>query len=240
MLSLENEESPIRHEHISFVLTSNFLLSFQERPGDVFEPVRNRLQSGKGRLRHRKTDYLLYTLIDVVVDNYFSIVNKLTDKVAALEEQLLEDDSPHIVQEIVTQSKQLLYLRRAILPLREAIRTLLKEEDDLIEEPTIAFFNNVLDNLQQVASDLEMSREMLSGLMNLHQSNLSNRMNEVMKTLTIIATIFIPLTFVAGIYGMNFQYMPELGWEYSYPIAIGFMALPGIVMFIYMKRKNWF
>jgi magnesium transporter len=239
MLKINEETRLIEQEHVSFILGDYFLISFQETRQDVFEPVRYRLEGHKGRIRKRNIDYLLYALIDVIVDNYYTITEEINDHMNNLEDELINDPQHNVVQRITHQKRQIIELRKIVYPLREALRKL-NNEEELIQDHTMRFFDDVYSHVDHVISTMESQREILSGFMDLYMSTISNRMNNVMKTLTTIATIFIPLTFVAGVYGMNFEYMPELGWENGYFIALGVMFLLGIGMYIYMRMQKWF
>lgn len=238
MLSI-NEHQEIDQEHMSFILGSNYLISFQEKKGDVLEPVRKRVEAGLGKARNKGADYLLYALIDVVVDNYYYVIENMNDELTEIELKLLDQTKEDLIYVIHENKRNLFMLRKAVTPLRENLRKLSTSENKLIARDNQKYFNDVLDHLNHISQDMETQRDMLSGFVDLYNSNLSNKMNEVMKTLTIIATIFIPLTFIAGIYGMNFQNMPELSWPYGYYAALVVMAILGIGMYIYMKRKDW-
>ena len=240
MLSINPETHRIEQEHVSLILGDNYLLSFQERKVDVLKPLRERLQNAKGRIRTRRVDYLLYTLIDVIVDNYYLVTEDLNEKIAELELEMLADPDHGSVEKVAGYKKRLLHLKRVIFPLREALRRLTKEEDEIITSQTVHYIEDVISNVEHIIQTMETQREMLTQLMELYMSTLSNRMNNVMKTLTVIATIFIPLTFVAGVYGMNFEYMPELEWKWGYPAVWGVMFVMGLIMLLYMKSKKWF
>ena len=239
MLRLNPETRLIEQEHVSFILGSFYLISFQETRQDVFEPVRLRLEGHKGRIRKRGIDYLLYALVDVIVDNYYSITEGINDHMNHLEDELINDPRHDVVERITHQKRQIIELRKTVYPLREALRKL-NSEDELIHDNTRRFLDDVYSHVDHVVSTMESQREILTGFMDLYMSTISNRMNNVMKTLTTIATIFIPLTFVAGLYGMNFQYMPELGFRNGYFYALGAMAVMGVGMYIYMRKQKWF
>jgi magnesium transporter len=239
MLSLSEKKREVRSEQVSLILGSNFVISFQETEGDVFDSVRDRIRSGKGRLRKMGPDYLAYTLIDSIVDNYFLTLEKLGEKVEFIEEELVSDPGRKTLQEIHILKREMIYLRKSVWPLREVISGLERVESDLIKESTGIFLRDVYDHTIQVIDTVETYRDMLSGMLDMYLSSVSNRMNEVMKVLTIIATIFIPLTFIAGVYGMNFRYMPELGWRWGYFIVLGLMVVIGILMVLFFRRKKW-
>ena len=239
MMSVDPKHQSVEQEHVSFILGKHYLISFQERKKDVFEPVRRRLEAHKGRIRQRGVDYLLYALIDVIVDNYYTITEEYSDQLADLEDELIYRPQERAIERITHYKRQLTELRKHIYPLREALQTLISQEN-LVEQQTLRFFGDVASHVEHAINTMEQQRESLTTFMDLYMTTLSNKMNNVMKTLTIIATIFIPLTFVAGIYGMNFDNMPELHYEYGYPIALGSMLVTGLVMYIYMRNREWF
>ncbi len=240
MLSFQGKKREVQSEQVSLILGPNFVISFQESVGDVFDPVRDRIRSGKGRLRKMGPDYLAYALIDAVVDNYFFVLEKLGEKVEEVEEELVNDPSRKTLQEIHVLKREMIYLRKSVWPLREVISGLTRTESKLVSESTGIFLRDVYDHTVQVIDTVETFRDMLSGMLDIYLSSISNRMNEVMKVLTIIATIFIPLTFIAGIYGMNFKFMPELEWHWGYFIILGVMIVVAVWMLIFFKRKKWF
>lgn len=227
-------------EQVSFILGTNYVLSFQESEGDVFDSVRERIRTKKGRIRNLGADYLLYTLIDSVVDNYFAIIETMGNKIEELEDNLFSGNAKEeITTEIQSLKREVLKVRRAIFPLREIINRIEKSQHRLIHKKTIHFFRDIYDHIIQVSENIDIYREMIWGLMDMYMTTISNKMNEVMKVLTIIATIFIPLTFIAGIYGMNFENMPELNYKYSYFVLWGVMIVLFIGMLFYFKRKKW-
>jgi len=239
MLSFDEETDSVVSEQLSLIVGDRYLFSFQERYGDVFEPVRERLRHGKGRIRSRGTDYLAYALIDAVVDNYFRILEAMGDTIEDLEDQVMTRPTAEGLHRIHHLRREMLVVRRAIWPLREALGQMYRGEMDLISEETQLFMRDVYDHAVQVIDTTETLREVLSGAMDLYLSGVSNRMNEVMKVLTIIATIFIPLSFFAGLYGMNFEYMPELGIRWAYPALLSFMAIVSGGMLWAFRRKGW-
>jgi magnesium transporter len=240
MLTYDHEEGLVKAEQFSLILGPHYVLSFQEKGGDVFEPVRERLRKGKGRMRKRGPDYLLYALIDAIVDNYFVVLERMAEGIEILEEGIMTDPSSDLLNQIHHLKRELIYLRKSVWPLREAISALERGESGLVQENTAIYLRDVYDHTIQVVDTVETFRDMVSGMLDVYLSNVSNRMNEVMKVLTIIATIFIPMTFLAGIYGMNFKYMPELEWFWGYPIVWFIMLLVGLVMVLYFRRKKWF
>ncbi|MHC4721807.1 MAG: magnesium/cobalt transporter CorA [Planctomycetota bacterium] len=239
MLSYNNADSPIQSEQVSLVLGQNFVISFQEAVGDVFEQIRDRIRNAKGRIRKMSADYLAYTLIDAIVDNYFLILEKMGEQIESMEEELIAKPSDKTVRRIHALKRELIFLRKSVWPLRELVNSMEKTESTLISDSTGPYLRDVYDHTIQVIDTVESFRDMVSGMLDIYLSSISNRMNAVMKVLTIIATIFIPLTFIAGIYGMNFKFMPELEWRWAYFIVLIIMAVVAAVMLIYFKRKKW-
>lgn len=239
MLYVDEVTNEIRSEQVSLVLGKNFLISFQEVKGDVFDNVRERIRKGRGRIRKGGVDYLAYALIDAVVDHYFVILEKIGAAIEALEEDLLAEPTIETMQSIHDLKRELIYLRKQVWPIREVINTVAKGELPLVQENTSVFFRDVHDHTIQIVEIIESYRDVLSGMIDLYLSTISNRMNEVMKVLTIIATIFIPITFVAGIYGMNFKYMPELEWKWGYLAVWCLIGGAALLMIGFFKRKKW-
>src|SRR5512143_241125 len=227
-------------EQISIVVGSNFVLSFQEGiEGDVFNLIRERLRSGKGRIRKMSADYLAYALLDAVVDNYFVILEKFGDKIELLETELIENPSQQTVQRIYQLKRELIFLHNAVWPLREVVNSMTKHESPLVRESTSPYLRDVYDHVIHVIDSVDIYREMISSMLDMYLSSVSNRLNEVMKVLTVISLIFMPITFIAGVYGMNFKNMPELEWRYGYFYSLIGMFGIGVAMFIYFKRKQW-
>jgi magnesium transporter len=239
MLQFDDEKREIISEQVSLILGKNFLFTFQEKAGDVFEPVRDRLRQYKGRIRTMGADYLAYALLDAIVDNYFLVLEKLGDQIENLEELLVNNPTEETLITIHKLKREMIFLRKSVWPLRETISGLERSESPLIQKSTGIYLRDVYDHTIQVIDTVESFRDMVSGMLDIYLSSVSNRMNEVMKVLTIIATIFIPLTFLAGIYGMNFEFMPELGWKLSYPLVWLFMIGVAILMIFYFRRKRW-
>jgi len=239
MLSYSEQSQSVEIEQVSLVLGPNFVISFQERVGDVFEQVRERIRNAKGRVRKMGADYLAYTLIDAIVDNYFVILERLGERIESMEEEVVGDPTGKTVQQIHSLKREMISLRKSIWPLRELIAGLEKSESSLIKDTTDIYLRDVYDHTIQIIDTVESFRDMVSGMLDIYLSSLSNKMNAVMKVLTIIATLFIPLTFVAGIYGMNFKYMPELEWRWAYPIVLLIMVAVAVVMLIYFRKKKW-
>jgi len=231
---------PIETEQVSLILGSNFVISFQEgKEGDVFNPVRERIKGGKGLVRKMGSDYLVYSLIDTIVDHYFLILERLGEKIELLEEELVAHPTYTTLHEIRKFKNEMIFVRRVVWPLREVVSGLGRKESPLIKETTEVYLRDVYDHTIQVMDTVEVYREMLSGMLDIYLSSVSNRLNSVMKVLTIIATIFMPLTFIAGIYGMNFKYMPELGWRWGYPTVWLVVVVIGISMLVYFRKRKW-
>ncbi len=217
----------------------NFVLSFQERIGDVFDFVRDRIRNGKGRIRKLGSDYLAYSLLDAIVDSYFVVLEKLGEKIETLEEEVVTNPRERTLRQIHALKHEMITLRRSIWPLRELISGLQRSESPLIAKSTSVYLRDVYDHTIQIIDTIESFRDMVTGMLDIYLSSLSNRMNAVMKVLTIIATLFIPLTFIAGIYGMNFKNMPELQWRYGYAAVWGVMIVVAAIMLVYFRRKKW-
>jgi magnesium transporter len=245
MLTLDPENDRIHSEQFSFVVGKNFVISFQERTGDVFDPVRDRIRKSSPRVRFMDSDYLAYTLFDAVVDHYFTILEAMGERIEDIEAKLLEDPGPENLESIHELKRELIYMRKAVWPLREVIGGLERIGSEFIHDTTYAYLRDLYEHTIQVIDTVETFRDMVSGLLDIYLSSVSNKMNEVMKVLTIIATIFIPLGFLAGIYGMNFDTsasswnMPELGMRYGYLLFWVAAVLIGGGLFIFFKRKKW-
>ena len=239
MLYYDADENIVA-EQISFVLGDNYVLTFQEAEGDVFDSVRDRLRFAKGRIRGLGSDHLLYALIDAVVDHYFIVNETMGNKVEDLEDLLFTGIvKDNLNKQVLELKKELLKVRRVIFPLRDIINRIEKSEHKLIKQRTLQFYRDIYDHIIQLSDTIDIYREMVFSLMDMYMTSISNKMNEVMKVLTIMATIFIPLTFIAGIYGMNFDHMPELHYQYSYYILWGVMIVIFLGMLYYFKRKKW-
>lgn len=235
----DGPDHTISEEQVSLVAGPNLLISFQEKEGDVFQGVRNRIRKGNPRIRRMGADYLCYALLDAIIDNYFLVMESIGEKIEALEEELISDPGEDTLQAIHSLRGEIIFLRRQIWPLREVISELSRGEYSQISEETEIFLRDVYDHTIQVMDALETFREVIAGMFDMYMSSISNKMNQVMKVLTIIATIFIPVTFVAGIYGMNFSFMPELEWKWGYPAVWGVMLTLITIMVIYFKKKRW-
>jgi len=239
MLHTTPGTTEVQSEQLSLVLGRNVILSFQERPGDAFAAVRERLKRPGGRLRNSGADYLCYALLDAVIDHYFLVAEVFGEAIEALEELLLADSAPDPLNTLHGFKRELSQLRRAVWPLREVMGLLGRDESPLIDSGTLPFLRDAQDHANQVSDSVDAFRDMLASLQDLAMFNLSNRLNDVMKVLTIFASIFVPLTFVAGIYGMNFEHMPELGWRWSYPAF--WVVIVGMIggMLLYFRRRKW-
>ena len=239
MLRFNEDKGKIEDEQLSLIVGSSFVISFQEYEGDVFDPIRTRIREDKGIIRKSKSDYLAYTLIDTIVDNYFVIFEKIEEDAEKIEEKLSSRATPESLQEINTLKREIISIRRAIWPLREFLGMIGKGDSTLFAESTILYLRDVYDHTIQLIDMADTLREIISDLTNLYLSAVSNRLNEIMKVLTIISTIFIPMTFLAGVYGMNFENMPELKLRLGYPSVLLVMVGIGVVMLIYFRRKRW-
>ncbi len=235
----DHERARLENEQISIVLGAKTVITFQERAGDVFNPIRKRIRDGRGQIRQLGADYLAYSLIDVVVDNYFGVLEQLGDEIEEVEVELMERPTPDVLRVIQRLKRTTIGVRRAVWPLREVINVILRGDIQLFSQPTQVFLRDVYDHTVRVVDIAETFREMVGGMLDIYLSQVSNRMNETMKVLTVIATIFIPLTFIAGVYGMNFDNMPELHWRYGYWYVWGVMALAGILLVLLFRRKHW-
>ena len=239
MLQYDEKLNETIGEQISLIVGPNYVISFQEREGDIFNPIRDRIKNGKGRIRRAGADYLAYALLDTIVDHYFVILEALGEEIESLEEELVAHPTPGTLHTIHRLKGEMIFLRKSVWPLREVVNGLERGDSPLIAESTTIYLRDVYDHTIQVIETIETFRESVTGMLDIYLSSISNRMNEVMKVLTIIATIFIPLTFLAGIYGMNFEHMPELGWTSAYPLLLIAMATIGIIMVIYFKHRRW-
>lgn len=239
MLQWHEATHEIEHEHVSLVLGPTYVLSFQERPGDVFGWVRDRLRNAKGRIRTQQSDYLFYALLDAIVDGYFLVLDKIGDAIEALEDETITAPSSQIIHRLNALKHELIALRKAVLPLREAVSSLLKAEHPLVARTTVPFLRDLYDHILHTTDLIDSYRELLNSLFDVYLSLVSQRTNEIMKVLTIFTAIFIPLTFLVGVYGMNFDVLPELHWRYSYAALWGGMLALGGGLLWWFKRKRW-
>jgi magnesium transporter len=232
-------DDEVASEQVSLILGPNYVLSFQEKEGPLFEGIRDRIRNGKGRLRKMGPDYLVHALLDTIIDHYFVVLEKLGEKIEYLEEELVTRPTPVTLREMHKLKRDVIFLRKALWPLREVIASLERRESPLIKESTVIYLRDIYDHTIQVIDNIETFRDMLSGMLDIYLSSISNRMNEIMKVLTIISTLFIPLTFIVGLYGMNFKYMPELSWSWGYPLVLLLMLAVTVFMLFYFRRKKW-
>lgn len=237
MIYVENGE--LHQEQVSIVFNDKFIFTFQESDRKIFAPIKERLQVVNTRMRKGGPDYMAYAITDIIIDYYFLVLEELNDTIEEIEDALWASRDSDALPQIHKVRRQLLQFRKSVWPLRESINSLVRDESKLVQKETRLFLRDVADHTYQIVDNLDNNREMISSLHDMHQTNISNRMNEVMKVLTIISTIFIPLTFIAGIYGMNFSNMPELSWKYSYPITWVLMIIITIGMIFFFKKKNW-
>jgi magnesium transporter len=230
----------IDYEQISFVLGTNFLISFQEKEGDIFEGFRGRIKQDLGKVRKKQADYLLYRLLDIIIDSYYTVLDRIGDIIDEIEEDIHANPSNRNFNRIQQLRKELIYLRRAVYPLRDALNKIIKGESVFVQEENLRYYSDIYDHVVHLTDSLDIYKDLSSSLLDIYMNTLNTRMNEVMKVLTVISTIFMPLTFIVGIYGMNFDYMPELRWHYGYYGVLGIMAAIAIVMLAFFKKKKWF
>ncbi|NIA22588.1 MAG: magnesium/cobalt transporter CorA [Proteobacteria bacterium] len=240
MFTFNEKKKKIEIEQVSMIIGHNYVLTFQERKGDVFGIVRKRLENDKGRIRRLGADYLAYTLIDAIVDNYFIVIENVGEEIDRIENRLIVNPNSSILKTIHKLKKEMILVLKSVWPLREVIGNLRISESTCIEKTTSIYFRDIYEHVLQFIDAVEIYRDMISGQLDIYLSSINNKMNDIMKFLTIIATIFIPPTFIAGIYGMNFKNMPEYRWWFGYPVVLGVMGLIMIVMVIYFKKKKWF
>jgi magnesium transporter len=234
------EARVIDYEQISFVLGSDFLISFQEKEGDLFNGFRDRIRLDLGKVRKKKADYLLYRLIDIIVDNYYNVLDKVGDLIEEIEENVYEDPSNKTFYKIQSLKKELIFLRKALYPLREALSKIVKGESEFILEENMRYYSDVYDHVAHLIDSLDTYKDLISSLLDIHINAMNTKLNEVMKVLTVFSTIFMPLTFIVGVYGMNFDVMPELQWTWGYYGVWGIMVLVVIAMILYFRKKKWF
>ena len=239
MINMDPETDEITIEQVSIVTFKNVVITFQERHGDVFDPVRKRIRDNRPRIRRRGTDYLAYTLLDAVVDGYFLTFESLNDRIENLETSIIEKPTKAILDEIYQLKRAILSLRKSIVPSREMINNLVHEEIAVISADTTPYLRDLYDHIVQILETADHFRDILNGMIDAYNSILGNKMNEVMKVLTIIATLFIPLTFIAGVYGMNFAYIPELAWKWGYFAVMGLMFALAVFMLLHFRKKGW-
>ena len=240
MLGYNNKKNGMTTEQVSLIFGRNFVISFQEGiEGDLFDPIRERLRTDKGRIRKMGPDYLAYSLLDSIIDNYFLVLEKLGEKIELLEDELVANPVQKTLHSIHAMKRELIFLRKSVWPLREVISGLSKSESSLIVDSTKIYLRDIYDHTIQVIATIETFRDMATGMLDIYLSSTSNRLNAVMKVLTVIATIFMPLTFITGIYGMNFKYMPEREWEWGYPVVLLVMITIAAAMLVFFRKKKW-
>ncbi len=239
ILDFKKDTRHIGIDQVSLILGDGYVLMFQEEQESLFDTLRKRIRESKGRVRRMKSDYLLYAILDIIVDHYFVNLEQISDHIETIEQELISDPAPETLNEIYRLKREVLFLRKSVWPLRESVSRLEKADSPLVTDSIAPYLRDLYDHTIQAIDSIETSRDLLSGMLDLYLSSVSNRMNQVMKMLTIIATIFIPLTFIVGIYGMNFENMPELEWHYAYYAVLGFMFAVAIGMLIWFRRNGW-
>jgi magnesium transporter len=240
MLTYDKKESHVKSEQVSLVLGPSFVLSFQEDIGDVWDSVRERLRNNKGRTRKEGTDYLAYSLMDAIVDNYFNIMEKLGDDIEDIEEELITVPTRDTLRVVHDLKREMIALRKSVWPLRDVIHNLQDTDNPVISPNTKIYLRDIYDHTIQIIDNIESARDIVSGMLDIYLSSVSNRLNEIVKVLTILSAIFIPLTFIAGVYGMNFDHMPELSQPWAYPAVLLMMAVVAAGLVTYFKLKKWF
>lgn len=239
LLKYIEKSDEIISEQVSLIMGANFVISFMESETNIFNPVRERIRTGKGHIRKMGSDYLAYSLADAIVDNYFVIMEKIGEKIEVMEEELVTNPTRETLKSFHNLQRELIFLRKSVWPLREVVNNLQRGESSLIHKSTRIYLRDIYDHTIEVIDIIEGLRDTVSRMLDIYLSSISNKLNEIMKVLTIIATIFIPLTFIAGVYGMNFEYMPELKWQWGYPVIWIVMAAIGILMLNYFRTKKW-
>jgi len=238
-LEVTDVEFMVKQEQISLLLFKNILFTFKEKRDDLFDPVVKRLQAEKGRLREQSTDYLAYIILDTVVDGYFAMQDSLDIFTANIEEKLFERPGPELLSRIQQVKREMIFVKKSLSPLREMLAALERSDSKLLSEKTHIYLRDVYDHAIRVIESVDSYRDLITGMLEIYLSSVSNRLNEIMKVLTVFSTIFIPLTFITGIYGMNFQNMPELKWPWSYPILWGIFITIPLVLLIYFRKRKW-
>ncbi|MGB8856367.1 MAG: magnesium/cobalt transporter CorA, partial [Burkholderiales bacterium] len=239
MLDIEGAESQITIEQLSLVIGANYVISFQERPGDVFNPLRERIRKGIGRIRKLRPDYTAYAILDAVVDRYFDVIDFIGEKIEALENELASNPKPDTLRRIHDLRRELIFVRKSVWPLREVIASMQRTDSDLIHQSTSIYLRDLYDHVVRTTDSVDSYRDMLSGMQDVYLSSISNRTNEVVKVLTLFSSIFLPLTFITGLFGMNFHNFPELDWKYGFQGTLLFMLVLFVLMLVFFKRKKW-
>jgi magnesium transporter len=238
-ISLGNEEFNVEYEQISLLILNNFVFTFMEKPDAIFDPILNRLDNDKSQIRNLGSDYLAYMIMDTVVDKYFVLQDTFDELIEAVEDKLLTDPSSETLATIQKIKRELIFLRRTVSPLRELLAAIQRSESPLLNDKTKRYFGDIYDHAIRIIEAMESYRDLIAGMLDIYLSSVSNKMNETMKVLTIFASIFIPLTFIAGVYGMNFEYMPELKWRWSYPALWIFFISISAFLLRFFKKKKW-
>ncbi|MGB8598537.1 MAG: magnesium/cobalt transporter CorA [Burkholderiales bacterium] len=239
MLDLEGAENQMTIEQLSLVVGANYVISFQERPGDVFNPVRERIRKNVGRIRKMRPDYTAYAIMDAVVDRYFDVIDHIGEKIEVLENQLVANPKPDTLREIHALRRELIFVRKSVWPMREVIASMQRAGSDLIHENTGLYLRDLYDHVIRITDSIDTYRDMLSGMQDVYLSSISNRTNEVMKVLNLFSSIFLPLTFITGLFGMNFHNFPELDWQYGFQGTLFLMLILGAAMLLFFKVKKW-
>jgi magnesium transporter len=238
-LSVDSEELSVNYEQISIIVLDNLIFTFKEVEDDLFAPIIKRLKNGKGKIRNLGTDYMTYAILDMIVDQNFVLLETLDEILDSIEDELLTNPTAATLASIQRIKRELISIRRSVLPVRDMLNAIIRSDSALIHERVHIYLRDVYDHALRISESIESYRDILSGLMDIYVSSVSNKMNEIMKILTVFASIFIPLTFIAGIYGMNFEYMPELRWKWAYPVLwIAFITIP-VVLLVYFRKKKW-
>jgi magnesium transporter len=239
MITFDEQARELCAEHVSFILGKGYVLSFLENEGDVFSPVRSRIRTNKGKLRKMGADYLTYSLMDSIVDNYFAVLEDLGEQIDEVEEEVVESPNIRTLKTVHLLKRELIFLRRSVWPMREVVNTMLRDDHELVNEEVKIFLRDLYDHTIHVIDTVETLRDIVGGMLEVYLSSVSNKLNQVMKVLTVMSSIFIPLTFVAGVYGMNFQYMPELQWQYGYPLVMVGMLVVAVGLLGLFYKKEW-
>jgi magnesium transporter len=241
MVRLQDDGEGFETEQVGFVLGKNLLLTFQEEElHDCFDPVRDKIRAGQGKVRELGADYLTYLLLDSVIDNYFPVIEHYEERIEALEDNIIHQPTRHMMQELYNVRRELLSLRRLIWPMRNVLNLLMRDNNGLVSQEIQIYYRDCYDHVIQILEIIEAYRELAASLMDVYMSSMGNKLNEIMKFLTVIATIFNPLTFIAGVYGMNFENMPELKWHWGYFICLGVMLVVALGLVYYFWCKGWF
>jgi len=238
-LAIESNEFTVEYEQISLLLLKNVVFTFKEKPDAIFDPILSRLDNDKSHIRNLGADYLAYIIMDTVVDEYFVLQDSFDELIESIEDELLSNPTMETLAGIQKIKRELIFLRRSVSPLRELIAAIQRSESDLIDDKTKRYFGDVYDHAIRIIEAMESYRDLITGMLDIYLSSVSNKMNETMKVLTVFASIFIPLTFIAGVYGMNFEYMPELKWKWGYPALWSVFVSVSAFLLVYFKRKKW-